>query len=599
MAHEQKRMMHKRQRVVATTSVEVTTTLARGGRGSRTSATELAAAIDTTTSSERSQHARPSFLTASTRTTAVPTVATTTAVTTPSTTDDTTSSVTTTAARNRGTTSSVDSTPVTNYASQSTGFDKSTATPINTNPKSSSSDSSSSSGGTNGGAVAGAIIAVIAVLAIGVGFFVWRKRRNSRKMREGNGLIGGGGAAGNGGAGTYRKQDEDQDRWDGNQSGGPGGFTRDDSSLFGGREKTFSQESFGTPPAGQAAGNGGYGATSSSSSSWNQPTQHGQESAWNQNSNVYPPSNQPLPPSTSNLLSHPNQSSNNVLPASLAVGAGAGAAGIGAARLLAAQSQASSSPRASITNTDYDARQHQSIEQRELEQELENRRQSFVNKTQDHPGAPLALGAVVEGPEGESPFGESEGQGEIRIVKGTFDPSLDDELVLYPGDKVQVLMKYDDGWALGLNLSSGVPPSKGVFPFDCLGEEASAPLPSEIRAPGSSPTTANRSLSPINPANIPLPPPTPTLLSPINEDEQQPPFSTGGGPPQLAPFERSDSPLSPDFPPTPTTLSVPNNINNSSPTKQKQKLKRHSSLIASRDADLFVALGEVLDKEKH
>ncbi|PRQ74037.1 hypothetical protein AAT19DRAFT_15604 [Rhodotorula toruloides] len=31
-------------------------------------------------------------------------------------------------------------------------------------------------------------------------------------------------------------------------------------------------------------------------------------------------------------------------------------------------------------------------------------------------------------------------------------------------------MKYDDGWALGLNLNSGRPPAKGVFPFDCLGE---------------------------------------------------------------------------------------------------------------------------------
>jgi hypothetical protein len=182
-------------------------------------------------------------------------------------------------------------------------------------------------------------------------------------------------------------------------------------------------------------------------------------------------------------------------------------------------------------------------------------------------------------------------------------------------------MKYDDGWALGLNLSSGIPPSKGyvstfsftflsllqkltlyptlysVFPFDCLGEQVSAPQPSEIRSANSPSPAVQRSLSPINPANIPLPPPTPTLLSPINEDEQPPSSSsvTREGPPQLAPFERSDSPLSPDFPPS--SLTIPSS-NNASPTKTT-KLKRHSSLIASRDADLFVALGEVLDKEKH
>lgn len=139
-------------------------------------------------------------------------------------------------------------------------------------------------------------------------------------------------------------------------------------------------------------------------------------------------------------------------------------------------------------------------------------------------------------------------------------------------------------------------PSSSVFPFDCLGEQVSAPQPSEIRSHDAPIPSAQRSLSPINPANVPLPPPTPTLLSPINEDEQPPQGSTTReGPPQLAPFERSDSPLSPDFPPS--SLTIPSS-NNASPTKAT-KLKRHSSLIASRDADLFVALGEVLDKEKH
>ncbi|GAA5954045.1 hypothetical protein JCM3765_000731 [Sporobolomyces pararoseus] len=589
-----KRMqLHKRQRVTET--AETTTTAARGR--ARTSATELAA-VDTTATSASSYHQRPSFLTATTRTTALttavaPVASSSSSVTTiPTTEEDTTTSTSSSTTRAKaGTTTSAS--PVSNVATgatQSNGFNSATATPIGASPKSNSSGSSS-----HGGAVAGAIIAVIAVLAIGVGFFIWRKRRNNRLARDG--LIGGGNGF-SGGAGGYKKQDEDgrQDTWDGNNNNGSSnGMTRDDSSLFGGREKTFSQESF---TAGNVAGGGagGYGATTT----WNnngqqqqqQPQPQGfynagggpQESSWNENNNVYPPMNQAIPPSTSNLLSHQPAMSNNNLPASLAAGAGAGAAGFGAARLLAAQS---TSPPGSISH--FDSSAHQSIEQRELRQELDNRRQSFMNKTAQPPVA-VAAGA------GESPFGESEGQGEIRIVKGTFDPSLDDELVLYPGDKVQVLMKYDDGWALGLNLSSGVPPSKGVFPFDCLGEQVSAPQPSEIRSHDAPVPSAQRSLSPINPANVPLPPPTPTLLSPINEDEQPPQASTTReGPPQLAPFERSDSPLSPDFPPS--SLTIPSS-NNASPTKAT-KLKRHSSLIASRDADLFVALGEVLDKEKH
>ena len=44
------------------------------------------------------------------------------------------------------------------------------------------------------------------------------------------------------------------------------------------------------------------------------------------------------------------------------------------------------------------------------------------------PEAPIAAAAAAAG---ASPFGDSEGQGEVRVVVGTFDPKLDDELVLY------------------------------------------------------------------------------------------------------------------------------------------------------------------------
>lgn len=77
-----------------------------------------------------------------------------------------------------------------------------------------------------------------------------------------------------------------------------------------------------------------------------------------------------------------------------------------------------------------------------------------------------------------SPFADNNDEGKVYIVKRTFEPSLGDELVIYvrsflptlefllhmliesnhhvlqPGDRVQLLISYDDGWALGVNLDA-------------------------------------------------------------------------------------------------------------------------------------------------
>lgn len=282
--------------------------------------------------------------------------------------------------------------------------------------------------------------------------------------------------------------------------------------------------------------------------------------------------------------------------------------------------------------------------------------------------APIAAAAAA----GASPFGDSEGQGEVRIVVGTFDPKLDDELVLYvsracaqesqhpsrgsdqvkranqnilplsvqPGDHIQVLMKYDDGWALGLNLSSGQhPPPKGCFPFDCLGQvvapgtaappssaannnnnggDAQLPMPVPVALQPGTPTF---SVSPpsqtqsdlaadpaskskpipaplqldanpvVDPASVPLPPPTPSSTHATSPTST----SSSNEAPQLAPLVglAAGSPLSADFP-----LAGGAAGNNSNQNKNVQGMKRASSLIASRDADLFVALGEVLDGQQ-
>ena len=51
--------------------------------------------------------------------------------------------------------------------------------------------------------------------------------------------------------------------------------------------------------------------------------------------------------------------------------------------------------------------------------------------------APIAAAAGA----GASPFGDSEGQGEVRVVVGTFDPKLDDELVLYVSPRARQNLK--------------------------------------------------------------------------------------------------------------------------------------------------------------
>lgn len=216
-------------------------------------------------------------------------------------------------------------------------------------------------------------------------------------------------------------------------------------------------------------------------------------------------------------------------------------------------------------------------------------------------------------------------------------------------------MKYDDGWALGLNLSSGQhPPPKGCFPFDCLGQVVNAgagrptstglPMPVPVALQPGTPTvsvsppppnnlsneTSNlmpipgstsdealaqkrvpAPLQPVNPALVPLPPPTPSSATgqsfpagatAIPRDSTASPApstasAVSAEPPQLGPLTglSAGSPLSANFPESTGSGGL------SAQQQQERRdalqvkgMKRASSLIASRDADLFVALGEVL-----
>ncbi|KAI8643552.1 hypothetical protein BD408DRAFT_414760 [Parasitella parasitica] len=61
---------------------------------------------------------------------------------------------------------------------------------------------------------------------------------------------------------------------------------------------------------------------------------------------------------------------------------------------------------------------------------------------------------------------------EFFQVKHPYPPQMGDELGLRVGDIVCVAMNFDDGWALGFNVTTGL---KGVFPVVCV-----APAPEEL-----------------------------------------------------------------------------------------------------------------------
>ncbi|CAG8489468.1 8271_t:CDS:2 [Paraglomus occultum] len=60
---------------------------------------------------------------------------------------------------------------------------------------------------------------------------------------------------------------------------------------------------------------------------------------------------------------------------------------------------------------------------------------------------------------------EPESLGTFTVVS-TYTPNMDDELEIQPGDKVTVLVTYDDGWVQGVNETRDG--AKGVFPRHCI-----------------------------------------------------------------------------------------------------------------------------------
>jgi hypothetical protein len=68
---------------------------------------------------------------------------------------------------------------------------------------------------------------------------------------------------------------------------------------------------------------------------------------------------------------------------------------------------------------------HNEIESREMQQHLDEQRNKAAAAA-----ATAAAAASASNQPSASPFGDSPGQGAVHVVKRTFEPGLDDELVL-------------------------------------------------------------------------------------------------------------------------------------------------------------------------
>ncbi|KAG0169288.1 hypothetical protein DFQ30_003762 [Apophysomyces sp. BC1015] len=67
-------------------------------------------------------------------------------------------------------------------------------------------------------------------------------------------------------------------------------------------------------------------------------------------------------------------------------------------------------------------------------------------------------------------------------IVSTYEPTLNDEINVQPGDQVQVYEEYDDGWCLGMNLTRGQ--TRGVFPKHCVLPPSPEMLPRQTMESG-------------------------------------------------------------------------------------------------------------------
>lgn len=53
----------------------------------------------------------------------------------------------------------------------------------------------------------------------------------------------------------------------------------------------------------------------------------------------------------------------------------------------------------------------------------------------------------------------------VEVIRRPFVPALEDEMAVAPGERVRMLLRFPDGWALAENVATR---RRGVIPIDCL-----------------------------------------------------------------------------------------------------------------------------------
>lgn len=75
---------------------------------------------------------------------------------------------------------------------------------------------------------------------------------------------------------------------------------------------------------------------------------------------------------------------------------------------------------------------------------------------------------VVVSPSGPQETPQTPSLGTFTVI-ATYIPTLSDELEIEPGDRIELLVEYDDGWCQGINVTKNY--TKGVFPRHCIDYE--------------------------------------------------------------------------------------------------------------------------------
>lgn len=122
---------------------------------------------------------------------------------------------------------------------------------------------------------------------------------------------------------------------------------------------------------------------------------------------------------------------------------------------------------------------HYEVSEMKPQQQYQQEPQYYQEQSYQQPindaAAPSAPPVVVVEPQHEHSLGSF-------VVVATYIPTLSDELEVEVGDRIELIVEYDDGWCQGINVTKGY--AKGVFPRHCIDVIAENDTNQQLSAPG-------------------------------------------------------------------------------------------------------------------